>query len=99
MVGVARGVRSGERRQVCARRSLVLGFRNRSREEPVPVGKEGGEGGRRGGGGGADTGRGEEQEDGMVENIGPKDGGDTCENKELKDGGDTCEDKELKRWQ
>ena len=55
-------------------------------EEPVLVGKEGGEGGRRGVGGGADTGRREEQEDGMAENEGPKDGRDAGEDKGPKDG-------------
>ena len=47
-----------------------MASRTRGQEERVPVGKEGGEGGRRRGGGGAATGRGEEQDDCVVENVG-----------------------------
>ena len=39
-------------------------------EEHVPVGEEGGEGGRRGRGGFLATGRGEEQDNGIIENVG-----------------------------
>ena len=66
---------------------LCVASGNGRQEEPVLVGKEGGEGRRRGGGGGTDTGRGEEQEDGVAENEEPKDSSDACEVKGPKDGG------------